>query len=84
MSVLTEDVLWLLDAGAWAETICTHLNKRPQAIARALYRAERPDLGRTFDRLARVIEPDRVHGWDARKNARRSQLRAAKRRKAAR
>ena len=82
MSPLTEDVLWLLDGGAGAEWICIHLNRRPQAIARAMYRAMRPDLGRTFERLTRVMEPDRAHESDARKNARRSQLRAAKARKA--
>ena len=83
MSPLTEDVLWLLDCGEGAETICTRLNKRPLAITRAMYRAGRPDLGRTFERLTRVMEPDRAHESDARKNARRSQVRAAKRRKAA-
>jgi len=83
MSPMTEDVLWLLDGGEGAEWICIHLNRRPLAITRAMYRAGRPDLGRTFERLARVMEPDRAHERDARQIARRSQLRAAKRRKAA-
>ena len=84
MSPLTEDVLWLLGGGTGAETICTRLGRRPQAIARAMYRAGRPDVGRTFERLTRVMEPDRAHEQDARANARRSQLRAAAPRKATR
>ena len=50
-----EEVEFLRDLGLGTERICERLKMKPAAIGRALYRAERPDLGRPFNALDRRL-----------------------------
>lgn len=48
---VAEDVTELAANGETPERIATRLGMTPAAIARAMYRAERPDLARPFNAL---------------------------------
>ena len=48
---IAEDVEWLLSAGVGHTEIAARLKLKPGSVARALYRAGRPDLARPFNSL---------------------------------
>lgn len=48
MSRIVDETLRLLEAGEAAASIADHLRRRPDSIARALYRAKYPVLARLF------------------------------------
>lgn len=49
--VVLEEVEHLLGFGDRPRRIAAQLGMQPEAIARALYRADRPDLARAFERI---------------------------------
>ena len=55
---LVEDVEFLIQYGATPDEVATRLGRTVGAIARGLYRSERPDLARPFERLRK--ERDRA------------------------
>ncbi|QIM19902.1 hypothetical protein G7075_00125 [Phycicoccus sp. HDW14] len=50
-AVVVEEVEHFLGFGDRPLSIASHLGMRPESIARALYRAERPDLANRFEQL---------------------------------
>ena len=48
---LIAEIEWLLDGGMSPIYISCVLDRKPGALAKALYRAERHDLAKCFDRL---------------------------------
>ncbi len=51
-AALIEDVEFLLAVREHPERIAARVGKSCAAVCRALYRAERPDLARVFDRFS--------------------------------
>jgi hypothetical protein len=46
-----EEFEWLIEGGWHPETACRILNRRPDSMSRLLYRYNRVDLARKFERV---------------------------------
>lgn len=60
---VVQDAEELLTAGETAETAALRMGMTAGSIARALYRAARPDLARPFGRAHRAAHPRDNHPW---------------------
>lgn len=48
-----EDIVFMIDMGEWPERVASRTGRNPAALARLLYRHNRPELAREFELFAK-------------------------------